>query len=187
MSRIGNRTIKFSDKVDIEIENNTLKVSGPNGELEREVHPKVSINIDSEAGEANVEVENSAKNEQKALWGTFASHLNNMVKGVTEGFKKELEINGVGYRVKKKGTDVELEVGYAEPVVYGIPKNIEASVEGNKITVEGPNKELVGKVASEIRNVRPPEPYKGKGIKYVDEEIRRKEGKTATEEMGPGA
>lgn len=187
MSRIGNRTIEFSDKVDIKIEDGMVKVSGPNGELERELHPKVSIDIDTDAGEMRVEVEDPERNEDKALWGTFASHLSNMIEGVTEGFKKELEINGVGYRVKMKGTDVELEVGYADPVVYDIPKAIDASVDGNKITIEGPDKELVGKVAAEIRNVRPPEPYKGKGIKYVDEEIRRKEGKTATEEMGPGA
>jgi len=187
MSRIGSRTIEFSDRVDIEIKDGMLEVSGPKGNLERELHPKVSIDIDADAEEAKVEVEDPERNEDKALWGTFASHLSNMVEGVTEGFKKELEINGVGYRVKMKGTDVELEVGYADPVVYEVPKSIDASVDGNKIIIEGPDKELVGKVAAEIRNVRPPEPYKGKGIKYVDEEIRRKEGKTATEEMGPGA
>lgn len=185
MSRIGNQTIEYPDKVDIKVESGTLKVSGPNGNLKRELPMEVSVNIDE--NEANVEVEDPKKNHQKSLWGTFASHLSNMVEGVTDEFKKELEINGVGYRVKEKGTDIELEVGYAEPVVYEIPSSIDASVEGNKITVEGADKELVGKVAAEIRNVRPPEPYKGKGIKYVDEDIRRKEGKTASEEVGPGA
>ncbi|MFB6225727.1 MAG: 50S ribosomal protein L6 [Candidatus Paceibacteria bacterium] len=187
MSRIGNQTIEYSDKVDITVESDTLKVSGPNGELQRDLPAEVSVNINEEEGEANVEVENPEENRQKSLWGTFASHLSNMVEGVTDGFKKELEINGVGYRVKEKGTDIELEVGFAEPVVYDIPSSIDASVEGNKITIESADKELVGKVAAEIRNVRPPEPYKGKGIKYVDEDIRRKEGKTASEEVGPGA
>lgn len=185
MSRIGNKTIKIPSNVDIEVSDGVLIVEGPNGELSRDLHEKVSVNIDED--QASVEVEDETKGNQRALWGTFSSHLSNMVEGVTEGFKKELEINGVGYRVKMKGTDIELEVGYANPVVYEVPESIDASVEGNKITIEGPDKELVGKVASEIRDVRPPEPYKGKGIKYVDENIRRKEGKTATEEMGPGA
>jgi large subunit ribosomal protein L6 len=187
MSRIGNQTITIPDNVDFEVEDGVVKVSGPNGELSRELHPVVEVNFDEEGGEVTVDVSNKNNNRHRSMWGTFASHISNMVEGVTEGFKKELEINGVGYRVKMKGTNVEVEAGFSEAVVYDVPNDIDAEVDGSKIIVKGADKELVGKVAAEIRSIRPPEPYKGKGIKYVDEEIRRKEGKTATGEMGAGA
>jgi LSU ribosomal protein L6P len=187
MSRIGNQTITIPDNVDFKLENSIVTVSGPNGELTRELHPVVKVNFDEDKSEVTVDVDNKNNNRHRSMWGTYASHISNMVEGVTDGFKKELEINGVGYRVKMKGTDVEVEVGFSEPVVYEIPEEIDADVDGSKIIIEGADKELVGKVAAEIRSIRPPEPYKGKGIKYVDEEIRRKEGKTATGEMGAGA
>lgn len=180
MSRIGRQKIEVPENVDIDISDSEISVSGPKGELQRGVHHLVNIEIND--GEISVDVENKDNKKERALWGTFSAHVQNMVEGVTEGFKKELEINGVGYRVKMKGNDVEVEAGFSEPVVYDIPENIDASVDGKKIIIEGFDKELVGKVASEIRAIRPPEPYKGKGIKYVDETIRRKEGKTASAE-----
>lgn len=181
MSRIGKQTIKVPEKVDVDISDYEIKVSGPKGELTREIHHLVNIEMNDDV--ISVDVENKNNKKERALWGTFSSHIQNMVEGVTEGFKKELEINGVGYRVKMKGNDIEVEAGFSQPVVYDIPDDIDASVDGKKIIVEGFDKELVGKVASEIRAIRPPEPYKGKGIKYVDETIRRKEGKTASAEM----
>lgn len=187
MSRIGNQTITIPEDVNFELDGSIIRVSGPKGELVRKLHPVVKVNYDEENQRVTVDVEDKNSDRHRSMWGTFASHIANMIEGVTDGFKKELEINGVGYRVKMKGSDLELEVGFSEPVLYEIPDEIDAEVDGDNIIIKGADKELVGKVAAEIRSVRPPEPYKGKGIKYVDEEIRRKEGKTATGEMGTGA
>lgn len=177
MSRIGKKITKIPEGVTAAVNNGVLTVQGPKGKLERILHASISIFI--EDGAARVEVKNPEEKKERALWGTFSSHLANMVIGVTEGYKKELEINGVGFRVAMKGTDINIEAGYSHPVLYNVPQGIVASVEKNKMTIEGFDKELVGRVASEIRKIKKPEPYKGKGIKYVDEVIRRKAGKAS--------
>ena len=177
MSRIGKQTIEIPQGVNVSIENNVLSVKGPKGELSRIVHPVVTINIADNI--VTVDVVNKENKKERALWGTFAAHVKNMVIGVQDGFKKQLEINGGGYRVAMQGKDLKIEVGYSHPVVYIVAEGVKASAEKNLITLESANKELLGRVAAEIRAIRKPEPYKGKGIKYMDEVIRRKAGKSA--------
>ena len=177
MSRIGKRTIEIPQGVTVEVKDNFLIVKGPKGELKRALHPLVKILIKD--GLVSADVEKKEDKKERSLWGTFGSHLKNMITGVTEGFKKQLEVNGVGYKVALEGNNLKLDVGYSHPVLYNVVEGVKASVEKNLITVEGADIELVGRVASEIRKIRKPEPYKGKGIKYIDEIIRRKAGKTA--------
>lgn len=162
----------------VEVSGGMVRVSGPHGTLSRALDPRVFLSVAD--GVATVHVKNKEDKKERSLWGTYASHVKNMVVGVTTGFKKQLEINGVGYKVAMQGKDLKFEVGYSHPVVFAMPDGVKASVEKNMITVEGADKELLGKTAAEIRNIRKPEPYKGKGIKYADEVIRRKAGKTAT-------
>jgi large subunit ribosomal protein L6 len=180
MSRVGKKTTTIPQGVTVTVDNGLLKVQGPKGTLERPVHSAVKISVAD--GLVSVDVENKENKKERSLWGTFSSHVQNMVIGVTEGFKKQLEVNGVGYRVAMQGKDLKIEVGFSHPVVYNVAEGITASVEKNLITVEGSDKEMVGQVASEIRAIRKPEPYKGKGIKYIDEVIIRKAGKTAKTE-----
>ncbi len=177
MSRVGKQTIELPSGVSVELKEGNIVVKGPKGQLERTANPLVQINIAD--GQLTVSVKNEGNKKERSLWGTYAAHMKNMVVGVTEGFKKQLEINGVGYRVGMQGSDLKIEVGFSHPVIFKIPEGIKAAAEKNIITIEGIDKELVGQVASEIRAIRKPEPYKGKGIKYVDEQIRRKAGKTA--------
>lgn len=177
MSRIGKQTIEIPQGVTVELKDGEVKVKGPKGELKRKLHELVNVNIENNI--VTVDVAKKEDKKERALWGTFASHIKNMVVGVTDGFKKQLEVNGVGYRVAMQGKDLKLEVGYSHPVIYNVADGVQASVEKNLITLESADKELVGRVASEIRAIRKPEPYKGKGIKYVEETIRRKAGKTA--------
>ncbi len=177
MSRIGKKEIAIPQGVTVVVDNGQLKVTGPKGTLERPVHRAVTISVDGEI--VRVDVQRKEDKNERSLWGTFASHVINMITGVTEGFKKQLEVNGVGYRVAMKGTDLNIEVGYSHPVEFKIPDGLTASVDKNIITIEGMDKELVGQIASEIRAIRKPEPYKGKGIKYIDEVIQRKAGKAA--------
>ncbi|MBM7623997.1 50S ribosomal protein L6 [Sporohalobacter salinus] len=177
MSRIGHLPIEIPEKVDITVENNIVTVKGPKGELSNKIDEQLDITLEDDAITIN-RAEDSK--EARSIHGLNRSLLVNMVEGVTEGFKKELELNGVGYRVQKKGQGLELQVGYSHPVVIESKEGINLEVEGNdKIIVSGADKQKVGEVASNIRSVREPEPYGGKGIKYVDEHIRRKEGKTA--------
>ncbi|HQF57098.1 MAG TPA: 50S ribosomal protein L6 [Candidatus Magasanikbacteria bacterium] len=178
MSRIGKQKIELPAGVTVEVkENNTILVKGPKGQNERVFDSRVIlIKEDNVVG---VDIKNKEKKDEVSLWGTYSSHLKNMILGVSQGFKKQLEINGVGYKVAMQGKDLKLEVGFSHPVIFNIPEGVQASVEKNVITLEGVNKELVGQTASELRAVRKPEPYKGKGIKYVEEVIRRKAGKTA--------
>lgn len=177
MSRIGKQTIEIPQGVTVSVNDGLLSVTGPKGTLTRPVHPLVTINITDSA--ATVDVVNKEDKMERSLWGTFAAHLLNMVTGVSKGFTKKLEINGVGYRVAVQGKELKVEAGYSHPVLFPIPEGLTISTEKNLITIDGADKELVGKVASEIRAIRKPEPYKGKGIKYIDEVIRRKAGKTA--------
>lgn len=178
MSRIGKQTIKIPQGVTVSVEpGNVVHVKGPKGTLSRPFVKAITVTIEDD--HATLAVKNEQDKQERSLWGTFGAHLKNMVTGVTVGFKKQLEINGVGYRVSMQGKDLKIEAGYSHPVVYTVPQGITISTEKNVVTVEGINNELVGQVTAEIRGIRKPEPYKGKGIKYTEEVIRRKAGKAA--------
>ena len=177
MSRIGRLPVAIPAGVTVEIaENNKVTVKGPKGTLERELPTEMSIQLEGE--EVVVTRPNDLK-KMKSLHGLTRTLINNMVVGVTEGYQKVLEVNGVGYRAAKSGKTLTLNLGYSHPVEMEDPEGVESTVEGqNKIIVKGIDKEKVGQYAAEIRDKRRPEPYKGKGIKYADEVIRRKVGKT---------
>ncbi len=176
MSRIGKEPIKIPDGVEIEIKEQKVRVKGPKGVLEREIHPRIKV----ELKDGNLLVKRESDDRfQRSLHGLYRSLINNMVIGVTEGFTKSLEIVGVGYRVEKKGSCLVFSLGFSHPIIFSPPDGIELEANGRIIKVSGIDKELVGLVAAKIRSFRPPEPYKGKGIKYVGEEIKRKAGKAA--------
>ena len=176
MSRIGRMPIAVPAGVTVDIaENNKVTVKGPKGTLERVLPSEMEIKKEGE--EIIVTRPNDLK-KMKSLHGLTRTLINNMVVGVTDGYTKELEVNGVGYRTSKSGNKLTLNLGYSHPVEMIDPEGIESTVDGNKIIVKGIDKEKVGQYAAEIRDKRRPEPYKGKGIKYADEVIRRKVGKT---------
>lgn len=175
MSRIGNQPIVIPADVTITMAGNAVTVKGPKGTLTKEFDSAMNIAIEDQ----NVIVKrpNDLK-RNKSLHGLTRTLISNMVEGTTSGFTKVLELNGVGYRAQKQGNKLVLSLGYSHPVEMDDPEGVDSVVEGNKITISGISKEDVGQYAAEIRIKRPPEPYKGKGIKYIDEVIRRKEGKT---------
>jgi large subunit ribosomal protein L6 len=176
MSRIGKMPIKVPSGVDVNVEGSTVKVKGPKGELSRSFRPEMTIAL--EDGQLRVERPSDAK-PHKALHGLTRALLANMVEGVTNGYTKSLEIIGVGYKAEKKGDALVLTVGYSHPVSYPEPAGIKLSTTSpTVVVVQGIDKQKVGQVAAEIRSVRPPEPYKGKGIRYQGEQVRRKAGKT---------
>jgi len=176
MSRIGKQPIAVPEGVTVSIKDGVFVAEGPNGTLQRELSSTVSVSVVDD--EITVKPKgNSAF--QRSMWGTTASHISNMIMGVTKNFEKKLSFSGVGYRANVDGKKLKLEMGYSHDVNLNIPDGIEVSAEKNTITVGGPNKESVGQFAATIRSVRKPEPYKGSGIKYSDEIIRRKEGKKA--------
>lgn len=177
MSRLGKLPIELPSGTQAKLENGFVVVKGPKGELKTQIHNFVKVDI--KENEINVSVKNSEDKTQRSLWGLFRSLINNMVVGVNEGFEKKLEINGVGYKVQASGRKLILNLGFSHPIEYDLPEGITAEVEANVITIKGFDKQLVGETAAQIRKFRKPEPYKGKGIKYQDEVIRRKEGKTA--------
>lgn len=177
MSRLGKLPIELKEGTQARIENGFIIVKGPKGELEEKLHQLVKVDISEK--EIKVTVANPKNKKERALWGLFRSLINNMAVGVVEGYEKKLEINGVGYKAAVSGDKLTLNVGYSHPVDYALPKGIAVAVEGNIISISGIDKQLVGEVAAQIRKTRKPEPYKGKGIKYIDEVIRRKAGKTA--------
>ena len=175
MSRIGRMPIAVPAGVDVKIDGSTVTVKGPKGTLTRTVSSNITVTLDN--GVITVTRPNDLK-ENRALHGLTRTLIANMVAGVNEGFKKELEINGIGYRAAKQGKDLVLNIGYSHDVIMPEPETITVEVPApNKIIISGPDKQKVGQFAAEVRGKRPPEPYKGKGIKYVDEVIRRKEGK----------
>ena len=176
MSRIGRMPIAIPAGVTVEVaENNKVTVKGPKGTLERVLAPEMNIAV--EGAEVVVTRPNDLK-RMKSLHGLTRTLINNMVVGVSTGYEKKLEVNGVGYKAAKAGKKLTLSLGYSHPVEMEDPEGLESVVEGNTITVKGIDKEKVGQYAAEIRSKREPEPYKGKGVKYVDEVIRRKVGKT---------
>ncbi len=176
MSRIGRQPVVIPAGVTVTVaDGNKITVKGPKGTLERVLAPEMDIKVENDT--VVVTRPNDLK-KMKSLHGLTRTLINNMVTGVSQGFTKELEVNGVGYRAAKQGNKLVLNLGYSHVVEMIDPEGIETAVDGNKITVKGINKEKVGQFAAEIRDKRRPEPYKGKGIKYVDEVIRRKVGKT---------
>lgn len=176
MSRIGKLPVKILDKVTVDVDgNNIVTVKGPKGELKKQFNKAMKIEIAD--GEVKVSRPNDEK-ENRALHGLTRTLINNMVIGVTEGYQKVLEINGVGYKAAKQGKKLVLSLGYSHPVEMEDPEGIETAVAENLLTIKGIDKEKVGAYAAEIRGKRGPEPYKGKGIKYQTEHIKRKVGKT---------
>ena len=177
MSRIGRKNIKIPDGVKVESKGDMIVIEGPKGKLEERQNPNVQITV----AEREVSFKRTSDElEAKAAHGTMRSNLANMIKGVTAGFEKVLEINGVGYKAELKGDNIELSLGFSFPKVYKIPLGIKVEIDkGIRVKLSGIDKQLVGKVASEIRKIRPPEPYKQKGVKYSDEIIKKKVGKAA--------
>ena len=176
MSRIGNKVITVPAGVEVSIVDNFATVKGPKGELKQQFDKDMTFNI--EGNEITV-VRPSDSKRHRTIHGTTRAILANMIEGVSTGFKKELELIGVGYRAQMQGKKLVLSVGYSHPVEFEEIEGIKLGVEGNtKVSIEGINKEVVGQYAAKVRAVRPPEPYKGKGIRYVGEYVRRKEGKT---------
>jgi len=178
MSRIGKQIIKIPEGVTVNVADGFICVKGPKGELKQELHPLVSVNIND--GEANVVVANPEEKQERALWGLFASLLVNMIEGVVNGFEKKLELHGVGFKVALQGSELKLDVGFSHSVLFPIPEDINIVVEKNIMTVAGIDKQRVGEIAAQIRKIKKPEPYKGKGIRYVGEQVRRKAGKAAS-------
>lgn len=176
MSRIGKQPIAIPAKVKVEVKGQRVLVEGPKGKLNWELPRRTSIKVDN----GKVVVARAGDDaETKALHGLSRALVNNMVRGVSEGFVKKLEIQGVGFKAAVQGKTVNMSLGYSHPIIYNIPDQIKVTVDENtKITVEGPDRQVVGQVAAELRSFYPPEPYKGKGVRYTDERVIRKEGKT---------
>lgn len=179
MSKIARNPVFLPDGVTVEISGQDVKVKGSKGELTNRVHDDVSAKLEEVDGKKQVVVSPKSNSRQaRALWGTWRSHINNMVVGVSEGFTKNLELHGVGYRANMQGQKLVLQLGFSHDVEYDIPQGIEITVDKQtKITVAGIIKQQVGQVCAEIKSYRPPEPYKGKGVRYEGEFILRKEGK----------
>jgi large subunit ribosomal protein L6 len=177
MSRLGKLPIKVPTDVQVKIEGDLVTVKGPKGELKRKVLPQISVKLEN--GELMVNIINPKNKRENALWGLYWNLIRNMVIGVKDGFQKKLEVNGVGFKVQGAGKKLTFNLGFSHQVVFDLPPAVEAKVEENIVTVSSPDKELLGEIAHQIRELKKPEPYKGKGIKYVDEVIRRKEGKSA--------
>ncbi|MCZ6479764.1 MAG: 50S ribosomal protein L6 [Candidatus Methylomirabilales bacterium] len=175
MSRVGRLPISIPSDVQVSVLNGSVEVQGPNGQLVLDVHPVIRVRV--EDGKVLCDRSTDQK-PHRALHGLTRALIANMIRGVTQGFEKKLELAGVGYRAQVQGQTLTLSLGYTNPVVYMVPPDIKATVEGTTlITVSGIDKQRVGEVAAKIRGLRPPEPYKGKGVKYVGERIRRKAGK----------
>lgn len=174
MSRVGKKPILIPEGVEIKIENQKVIIKGPKGELEREIRPEIRVEL--KEGKIFVLPKIETK-KTKAFWGLTRALLANAIEGVTSGFEKKLQIEGLGFRASLEGDNLVLQVGFTHPVKLKTPEGIKFSVEKNIITVSGINKELVGQLAAKIRKVKPPEPYKGKGIRYLGEVIRKKVGK----------
>jgi len=177
MSRIGKRPISIPADVNVTVEGDLVSVKGPRGEMKRLVHPKISVKRE---GDSLLVAAMDESREARSLHGLFGALLSNMVTGVTKGFQRGLEIVGVGYRAEMKGRTAVFSLGHSHPIQFDLPEGIDATIEKSKIVLSGIDKELLGVTAAKIRGFRSPEPYKGKGIKYSDEIIRRKAGKAGS-------
>ncbi len=176
MSRIGKQPVNIPSGVEVKVNGNVLVFK--KGSVQKELDTKGNVIVKIEDGNIVFSPKSDSRKDS-AFWGTYRSLSQNVIVGLTDGFVKKLEINGVGYRAAVKGNVLELQLGFSHPVNYEFPKDLNVSVEKNLITIKGDDKQVVGQVAAEIRAFRPPEPYKGKGVKYSDEVIIRKAGKTA--------
>lgn len=178
MSRVGRLPIEIPSGVEVKLDNGTVKVKGSLGELSQEIHPAVDVSVAD--GKVTVARRDDQK-ESRSIHGLMRTLIQNMVTGVSEGFKKSLEVVGVGYRANLKGKILEMSLGHSHPIEFDIPEGIKIEVgeRNTLITISGRDKSLIGHVAAKLRSFRPPEPYKGKGVKYVGETIRRKAGKSA--------
>lgn len=177
MSRIGKQPINIPENVDVKIEDQNIIIKGLKGELIQKIHP--NVRIEQKDKELLVSVQKPKDKKQRALWGLFQRLISNMIEGVTKEFEKKLEINGLGYKAEVSKDKLILNVGFSHQVNFDIPKNINIKIEKNIIIISGFDKQLVGETAAQIRKIKKPEPYKGKGIKYIDEVIKRKAGKAA--------
>lgn len=175
MSRVGKKPVILPQGVTAELKDRTLTVSGPKGNLMLALHPKVQVAVTG--SEITIDVAKKDDKKERALWGLFRSLAQNLVDGVVKGFEKKLEVNGVGFKVAIAGSKLTLNLGFSHPIDVEIPKDLQVAVEKNVITISGTDKQRVGQFAAEVRDLRKPEPYKGKGIKYEDEVILRKAGK----------
>ena len=174
MSRIGKKTIPVPSGTDVSVVGNEMIVKGKGGTLTRTLHPIISISI--EGGTVSVVPKNKTR-LARSLWGTYASHARNMIAGVNQPFSKKLDVQGIGYRAELAGKNLKLHVGFSHPVMVSVPEGVAVLIEKNLITVSGADKEKVGQFAASVRAVKKPEPYKGKGMRYEGEVIRRKQGK----------
>jgi len=177
MSRVGKKPLMLPSGVDVKVDGAVITVKGPKGQLVHTLPSVVTVAIEN--GVLNVGVADTEHVKQRALWGLSRRLIENMVVGVSKGFEKKLEVNGVGYKVALNGKILKLDVGYSHDVDFPVPEGVTAAVEKNVITITGIDKQLVGEVSAQIRRIRKPEPYKGKGIKYMEEVIVRKAGKAA--------
>ncbi len=176
MSRIGKKPIIVPREVEVKLDGEVLSVKGPKGELRRLLHPRVTVHVND--SQISLSISDGSK-ESRSLFGLFRSLIANMVSGVSEGFHKGLEVSGVGYKVEHSGNQLVFHLGYSNPITYDIPDGIGVRLDQkNRVVLTGIDKELLGNTAAEIRRLRAPEPYKGKGVKYLGETIRRKAGKT---------
>jgi len=177
MSRLGKLPIELPKGVSAQIADGMIVVKGPKGELKQKLMSCVKVEIDAES--IKVSVAKPEEKRDRSVWGLYRSLINNMVEGVDRGFSRKLEVNGVGYKVAGGGNKLNFSLGYSHPIEFDMPEGVTATVEGKIITLSGFDKQLVGETAARIRRLRPPEPYKGKGVKYLEEVLRRKAGKTA--------
>ncbi|OCX43000.1 50S ribosomal protein L6 [Campylobacter ornithocola] len=176
MSRIGKQPVAIPSGVEVKLEGNLLKFK--KGNLAKELDTKANVNVEIKEGQIFFSPKGEDR-QSRAYWGTYRALAQNIIIGLTDGFSKTLEINGVGYKAALKGKVLELALGFSHPINYAIPEGIEITVDKNNVIIKGSDKQVVGQVAAQIREFRPPEPYKGKGVKYSDERIIRKAGKTS--------
>lgn len=181
MSRVGKKSIIIPPGVEVTATDSELRAKGAKGELTLKLHPHINAVTSSEEGGnfVRLNLKETGNKKDQALWGLYGALVANMIHGVKDGWSKELELVGIGFKVAQKADILELEVGFSHPVIFPIPKGVTAKVEKNTITFLGIDKHLIGETAAQLRSIRPPEPYKGKGIKYADEVIVRKAGKAA--------
>ncbi len=177
MSRIGKQLIVVPDNVELKFEDDFIVVKGPKGELRQKKHPSVQIEKNDEGW--RVKVRDPENKKQRSLWGLYKRLIDNMIHGVVEGYSKKLRLVGVGYRVAAQGSTLNFSLGFSHPVKFALPEGISATIEDDIITVSGIDKQMVGEVSARVRALRKPEPYKGKGIRYLDEVVRKKAGKSA--------